>query len=77
MLVLQVPPISIIHEKKTGQTLYKALSLHIYDRGNIYLDRDIEKLGRFDNFPEETACKSWFFRMSTGAKLNWSFNNRL
>ena len=34
-----------------------------------------QKPGRFDHFPEETRCMSWFFRMSAGTKYNCAFRN--
>ena len=33
------------------------------------------KLGRFDDFPKETGCKSLFFRMSAGTEPKCAFNN--
>ena len=51
------------------QTLYRPLSSHIHGGGNIYLDRDMEKPGKFDHFPEGTGCTLWFFIMSAGTKL--------
>ena len=32
------------------------------------------KLGRFDDFPKETGCKSLFFRMSAGTEPKCAFN---
>ena len=32
------------------------------------MDKDIQTLGRFDHFPEETGCKAWFFRRSASTK---------
>ena len=80
MLVLQVPPTSIIHKCKqktpAGQTLYITLSLHIYGGGKLYFDKDMQNPGIFDHFPEETGWKSEFFRMSASNKLSVAFNNR-
>ena len=56
-----------------GQNLYRTLSLHIYGGGNLYLDRDMEKLGRSDHFPEGTGCTSWFFIMIAFTKLKGAF----
>jgi hypothetical protein len=49
--------------------------LHIYGGGDIYLDRDMEKPGTFDHFPQVTGCTPWFFRISADTKLNCAFNN--
>ena len=35
----------------------------------------MQKPGIFDHFPEETVCKSWFFRVSAGTNLKWAFND--
>ena len=37
-----------------GHTLPRTLLLHIYVEGNIYLDKDMEKLGGSYHFPEGT-----------------------
>ena len=42
----------------TGKTLYRILTLHIYGKGQINLESDIEKPGSSDHFPEGTRCKS-------------------
>ena len=80
MLVLQVPTTSIIHKMRTKtpawQNLYRTLSLHIYGRGNFHLDKDMQKPGRFDHFPEETEYKSWFFLMSARTKIKCANNDR-
>ena len=73
MLVLQL--IKGQQKAPAGKTLYRTLSLDIYDRGKIYLDSDMEKPGRSGHFHEGTGCKSWFFRMSAGTKLKCAFNN--
>ena len=39
------------------------------------MDQDMQKLGRFDHFPEETGCKSWFFLMSARTKIKCAINN--
>ena len=39
------------------------------------MDRDMEKPGRSDYFPEETGCKSWFFVISARTKLKCAINN--
>ena len=35
----------------------------------------MQKPGRFDHFPEETGCKSWFFLMSARTKIKCAINN--
>ena len=59
MFVLQVPPTSLIHEMATYNPCrvyfpYRTLSLHFYWGGKGNLDRNMEKPGISDHFPEET-----------------------
>ena len=49
MFILQVPP-TLLKNTSAVQTLYRTLSLHIYVRGKIYLDSDIEKPGSSAHF---------------------------
>ena len=62
MLVLQVPQLHLFikcqQKAPAGQTLYRNLSLHIYGRGKINLDSDMEKPGRSGHLPEGTGYKS-------------------
>ena len=53
--------------------MHITLSLHIYGGGNIYLNKDMKKPGRSEDFPQGTGCTSWFFIMSAGTKLNCAF----
>ena len=42
------------------------LSLHIYVRGKIPLDRNMQDQGRSGHFPDETECLPGFFKISGG-----------
>ena len=58
-----------------GQILYRALCLHIYVGGNIYLERDMEQPGSSAHLPKRTGCTLCFFRISASTILNCAFNN--
>ena len=53
---MQVPSTSLIQKMATDnpcrKTLYRTVSLHIYVGGKIILNRDMEKPGRSNHFPE-------------------------
>ena len=65
MLVLQVPPTSLIPKMATIYLCRENCLMYIYCGGKNIPGTEMEKPGKYDHFPEGTGYRSFFLIIST------------